>query len=197
MNYESQPLQRHEIEAMKADPVIVKRIQTSYEMMLDFYGMQLVSFESGLVDRAIPPRNYKSRYNNLVRSSHNNLRISRILKCLSEFGLQHLNVGLLLHILCEQSESDRLNSSGIRGSMDRWWANCIKNNVEREKVGDLIRRVRSGANGYIFTRRKYENALRKLADVEGTTADDRETQGEGEELEMATPDSKETGAHVG
>lgn len=67
MNYQSQPLQSHEIESMKADPVIIGRIITSYKLMLDFYGMQLVSPDSGLVDRSLPPRNYAARYSNLVR----------------------------------------------------------------------------------------------------------------------------------
>lgn len=69
MNYESQPLQRHEIAAMKADPIVVERIIRSYELMLDFYGMRLVSVETGLVDRCLPPRYFKPRYHNLVRGS--------------------------------------------------------------------------------------------------------------------------------
>jgi hypothetical protein len=67
MNYESQPLQTHEIREMEADPAIVERVIVSYRLMLDFYGMRLVSPETGLVDRALPPRNYAARYHNLVR----------------------------------------------------------------------------------------------------------------------------------
>ena len=67
MNYDSQPLQTHEIESMKADPTILERIIKSYQLMLDFYGMHLVSKESGLVDRARPPRYFAPRYRNLVR----------------------------------------------------------------------------------------------------------------------------------
>ncbi|KAG6841992.1 hypothetical protein C0991_004483 [Blastosporella zonata] len=69
MNFASQPLQRHEIETMKAKAVILDRILSSYKMMLDFYGMRLISVDSGLVDRSLPPRNYESRYRNLVRKS--------------------------------------------------------------------------------------------------------------------------------
>lgn len=93
-------------------------------------------------------------------SSHNNLRISRILKCLSELGLERLNAGFLLHVLNEQSESNELTSWGIRGSMDRWWANCIRNEDERTWIGNLIHAVRtSEKGGYVFTRQEYENAL--------------------------------------
>ena len=69
MNYESQPLQTHELEAMKQDPDVINRIIESYKLMLDFYGMRLVSPESGEVERSLPPRNYAPRYKNLLRQS--------------------------------------------------------------------------------------------------------------------------------
>lgn len=52
---------------MKSNPIIVERILASYRLMLDFYGMRLVSPESGFTDRSLPPRNYASRYKNLLR----------------------------------------------------------------------------------------------------------------------------------
>ena len=68
VNYASQPLQIHEIEAMKADPEIMERILKSYQLMLDFYGMRLVSLETGLVARCLPLGNHKLRYRNLTRT---------------------------------------------------------------------------------------------------------------------------------
>lgn len=41
MNSESQPLQLHEIEKMKADPQCMERFLRSYEMQLHFYGCVL------------------------------------------------------------------------------------------------------------------------------------------------------------
>lgn len=67
MNYESQPLQKHEVESMKVDPLVIERIVASYRLMLDFYGMKLVSVETGLLARADPPRDFTARYKNLVR----------------------------------------------------------------------------------------------------------------------------------
>jgi len=99
-----------------------------------------------------------------VGSTHNNLRISRILKCLSELGLERLNAGFLLHVLNEQSESNELNTPAIRSSMDKWWANCLRNEEERTWIGLTIRRVRSG-DGYVFTRDMYENALKRRHDT--------------------------------
>ncbi|ESK95740.1 opioid growth factor receptor-like 1-like [Moniliophthora roreri MCA 2997] len=157
MNFQSQPLQPHELKSMKSDPAVIQRILTSYKLMLVFYGMNLVSEETGLLERS---QDYKPRYRNLVYSSHNNLRISRILKSLSEFGLERLNAGFLLHVLNEQSEFRKLDSGGIRSSMDRWWVNCIRNDAEREWIGDVIAKVRAG-DGYVFTREAYEEALEK------------------------------------
>jgi len=145
----------HEIEMMKNDREIMRRLVKSYEMMLDFYGMRLLS-DAGLVGRAPPPCDFKSRYRNLLRKPHNNLRITRILKCLSELGLERLNAGFLLHVLNEQSENDKLNSTSLRQSMDQWWTNCIRDDLEREWVGQMVTKVRSGGT---FTREMYETTM--------------------------------------
>ncbi|KAG7088309.1 hypothetical protein E1B28_012319 [Marasmius oreades] len=157
MNFQSQPLQLHEIESMKANPAVVNRIKKSYALMLDFYGMKLVSEETGCISRSTT---FKARYENLVRSSHNNLRISRILKCLSEFGLEHFNAGFLLHVLNEQSEHRMLDAGAIRNSMDRWWANCIRDDAERNWIAEVTRKVRAGGQ-FVFTREMYEQALER------------------------------------
>lgn len=68
MNFESQPLQRHELDAMKSSPEVIRRMLTSYRLMLDFYGMRLEDEESGLLARASPPRDFVARYKNLVRA---------------------------------------------------------------------------------------------------------------------------------
>lgn len=93
----------------------------------------------------------------ILASSHNYLRISRILKCLSELGLEHLNMGFLLHVLNEQSEFDELAAGNLRNSMDRWWANCLRNQEDRTWLRTVIKRVREG--GPVFTRKEYEEVL--------------------------------------
>lgn len=157
MNFAAQRLMPHEISAMRADAEVMRRIVRAYSMMLDFYGMRLQSEETGLVGRALPPGSYSARYVNLLFAPHNNLRISRILKCLSELGLEHLNAGFLLHVLNEQSEHAELKTPFIRDSMDRWWANCIRNDRDREWVTQVIAKVRSGQ--LVFTRQMYEDVL--------------------------------------
>lgn len=174
MNFEAQALQLHEATAMKEDSDVIERIKASYGLMLDFYGMCMVNFETGLIGRS---EGYKTRYRNLLRgwgtmirnsclrtwvnyieAPHNNLRITRILKCLSEMDLEHLNAGFLLHVLNEQSEHKQLNTSLLRDSMDRWWANCLRNKADREWIGLTIKKAR---NGETFSREKYEASLQR------------------------------------
>lgn len=174
MNYQSQPLQLHEIKSMTSDSVIMNRLRKSYSLMLDFYGMEIDDPKTGLVSRS---ESYKNRYRHLASKSlnaaaacqtnlkseclsdsfHNYLRISRILKCLSEMGLEKLNIGLLLHILNEQSEHNNLNTPRLRSSMDQWWINCIRDDQERKWLNDLVAKVRN--DDFFFGRRLYELAL--------------------------------------
>ena len=63
MNYESQALQPHEITSMRSNTEIMQRIIKSYEMMLDFYGIRLVSSQTGLLDRS---EHFSDRYANLA-----------------------------------------------------------------------------------------------------------------------------------
>ena len=96
-----------------------------------------------------------------IGSPHNNLRISRILKCLSELGREHLNYAFILHVLNEQSEHGQLNTSIIRGSMDRWWANCVRGDREREWINQTIARARDEDvdEPFVFSREMYEAAI--------------------------------------
>lgn len=64
MNYKAQPLQKHELAALKTDLVVRERLLRSYSTMLGFYGMQLVSPETGEIRRA---DNWQERYRNLTR----------------------------------------------------------------------------------------------------------------------------------
>jgi len=159
INYSAQALQKHEIKIMTGDETIMQRMLMSYKLMLDFYGMRLENETTGLISRS---KNYAAQYKNLCRSSHNNLRISRMLKCLSEFGYEYLNYAFLLHVLNEQSEHEELNTSVIRGSMDRWWANCVRGQRERDWINEKVTRVRNEDNGepFVFTREMYETAIK-------------------------------------
>lgn len=45
--------------------------------------------------------------------------------------------------------------------MDRWWANCIRRDRERDWIGEKIASVRNrnGDEPFVFTREMYEAAI--------------------------------------
>ncbi|MCI4390045.1 hypothetical protein PGIGA_G00118100 [Pangasianodon gigas] len=86
------------IKLFRRDEEMKKKLLVSYKLMLDFYGIQLVSEETGEVRCAV---NWKERFANLNRNTHNNLRITRILKCLGLLGFQHYQAPLVHFFLVE------------------------------------------------------------------------------------------------
>ncbi|XP_060766027.1 opioid growth factor receptor-like protein 1 isoform X2 [Neoarius graeffei] len=87
-----------EIKLFRRDEEVKKRLLTSYKLMLDFYGIELLSEETGEVKRAV---NWKERFANLNGNPHNNLRITRILKCLGLLGFHHYQAPLVHFFLVE------------------------------------------------------------------------------------------------
>jgi len=130
MNYEAQKLYPHEIKKIKSDSTIVERLCQSYQLMLDFYGMQLEDPTTGKIARN--PNNWKQRYANLNRSGHNYLRITRILKCLGELGLEHYQAPLVEHCLKEIFELNQLQNT--KRSAINYWTPVIKNEKERNRL---------------------------------------------------------------
>jgi hypothetical protein len=78
-------------------------------------------------------------------------------------GLEHLNTGFLLHLLNEQSEHNTLVDAYLLNSMDRWWANCLRNQEERQVIREAITKVRGGQ--MTFTREMYETALKRKTET--------------------------------
>ncbi|XP_027032176.2 opioid growth factor receptor-like protein 1 isoform X2 [Tachysurus fulvidraco] len=105
MNFASRELSRTEIKLFHADEEVKKRLLKSYKLMLDFYGIELVNEKTGEVKRA---QNWRERFKNLNRNTHNNLRITRILKCLGLLGFSHYQAPLVHFFLKETLEHDTL-----------------------------------------------------------------------------------------
>jgi hypothetical protein len=175
----AQPLELHEIPVIKNDPQSMSRLATSYDIMLDFYGHKLVDAETGLVARnevqAPSGASWLVRYRNLESRTHNFLRITRILKCHSELGREHLNAGWLLFFLVEQARG-QLDSSGLKSSMDGYWRWAIRNDEERDWVAKKIDSVRQGAT---WTEDDYREAIER-----------RKRTGSFEEAEGTSPEAK-------
>ncbi|XP_061217516.1 opioid growth factor receptor isoform X3 [Neopsephotus bourkii] len=98
MNWYAKPLTCREIQAFKKSKEVMQRFIRAYRLMLGFYGIVLLNEETGELKRA---ENWAERFQNLNRFSHNNLRITRILKCLGEMGYEHYQVHLVKFFLTE------------------------------------------------------------------------------------------------
>uniref|UniRef100_A0A8C9G6L3 Opioid growth factor receptor (OGFr) conserved domain-containing protein n=1 Tax=Pavo cristatus TaxID=9049 RepID=A0A8C9G6L3_PAVCR len=105
MNFRAKPLTCQEIEALKKSEEVMERFIRAYRLMLRFYGIILVNQETGELKRA---ENWAERFLNLNRFSHNNLRITRILKCLGEMGYEHYQVHLVKFFLTETLVNETL-----------------------------------------------------------------------------------------
>ncbi|KAI4891331.1 hypothetical protein NFI96_031735 [Prochilodus magdalenae] len=97
-NYDAHVLTPEEIKLFRKDEMARERLLKSYRLMLDFYGIELCNEETGEVCRA---DNWKERFENLDSHTHNNLRITRILKCLGILGFQHYQAPLVHFFLKE------------------------------------------------------------------------------------------------
>lgn len=133
-NYDTQELQLHEAKRIRETPECLERFQKSYEMLLDFYGMRLVDRNTGEVARH---DNFRPCYDNLDESGHNLLRITRILKCLGEMGLEHYKKPFVMHVLKEIYENEELTST--EQSCTDYWVNLLRNEDERQKVKAYVK----------------------------------------------------------
>ncbi|SCZ96488.1 BZ3500_MvSof-1268-A1-R1_Chr8-2g10227 [Microbotryum saponariae] len=159
----------NELIALRTDPEVQRRFRNSYEIMLDFYGFALDDFDSGRIKRT---EHYEARYRNLVKNSHNWLRLSRILESCAEFGLEYSHAAPLLFILVEQNPSSPnglLSDRSLIRSMDQYWRYCIRNEEEREWVVRVIDEVRRGEREW--TQTEYEQAIGRRK-VTGTFRED-------------------------
>jgi len=136
VNYRAQPLQAHEIEIIASDPTVLNRLLRSYKMMLAFYG---IDFNGGILR---PSSESRERLQNLYYHPHNLLRITRILKCISEFPTLSTHAApLALYFVTQHSEGNIDLSEGTLhgGSLDRWWSNCFRDEGERKEVRGIVR----------------------------------------------------------
>ena len=131
--------------------------------MLDFYGLELEDEKSGSpctrvavwrgmcliypllfageVKRSV---NWEDRFRNLNYSSHNYLRITRILKCLGEFGFEHYKAPLIRRLLIEAiTEKTLINALN---SCVSYWIEVVKDDKEREELHSYAKTLVQEAN---------------------------------------------------
>ncbi|XP_033009592.1 opioid growth factor receptor [Lacerta agilis] len=128
-NWRARLLTCQEIQAFKKSEEVMARFVRAYKLMLDFYGIELLNEKTGELGRA---KNWQERFENLNRFSHNNLRITRILKCLGELGYEkyqmHLVKFFLTQILVHQ-ELPRV----LRSALD-YFVFTVRNKRRRQEL---------------------------------------------------------------
>ncbi|KAM6457196.1 opioid growth factor receptor isoform 2-T3 [Liasis olivaceus] len=129
MNFHAKRLTRQEIEAFKKSEEVMERFVRAYKLMLSFYGVNLINKETGELRRA---ENWSDRFMNLNQYSHNNLRITRILKCLGEMGYEHYQVQLVKFFLIETLIHQELPRV-MRSALD-YFMFTIRNKPKRREL---------------------------------------------------------------
>uniref|UniRef100_A0A803JLA5 Opioid growth factor receptor (OGFr) conserved domain-containing protein n=1 Tax=Xenopus tropicalis TaxID=8364 RepID=A0A803JLA5_XENTR len=173
------PLTLREIEALRADPDAMRRFREAYRLMLDFYGIELRDKITGEVARA---PNYKERFSNLNRRGHNNLRITRILKCLGELGYGRFQAPLVRFFLEETLVHKELPN--VRHSALDYFMFTVRDREQRKELVLFAWEHFPHREGFIWGPRNYfqyraaKNA-ESSADQE-ITQENSETPGEGE-----------------
>ncbi|XP_072800649.1 opioid growth factor receptor [Vicugna pacos] len=129
VNWHAKPLTVQEAEAFQNCEEVRERLVQAYELMLGFYGIQLQDRATGRVCRA---QNYQKRFQNLSWHSHNNLRITRILKSLGELGLEHYKAPLARFFLEETLVRQQL--PGVRQSALDYFVFTVRCRHQRREL---------------------------------------------------------------
>ncbi|XP_008317533.1 opioid growth factor receptor isoform X2 [Cynoglossus semilaevis] len=157
VNYMASELTKKEIEAFKNNEDAKRRLVESYELMLGFYGIQLVDRKNGEVKRA---DNWKERFGNLERNMHNNLRITRILKCLGELGFKHYQAPLVRFFLEETLVKKTLSS--IKRSVLDYFLFAVKDKQKRQELVRFAYQNFEPKDKFVWCPRKIQKQFRKL-----------------------------------
>ncbi|XP_076973382.1 opioid growth factor receptor isoform X2 [Tamandua tetradactyla] len=129
VNWHAKPLTLREVEAFKSSREVMERFIQAYELMLGFYGIELEDRDTGKVRRA---PNYQRRFQNLNWHSHNNLRITRILKSLGELGCERFQAPLARFFLEEALVRRQL--PGVRQSALDYFVFAVRCRRQRREL---------------------------------------------------------------
>uniref|UniRef100_M4A632 Opioid growth factor receptor (OGFr) conserved domain-containing protein n=1 Tax=Xiphophorus maculatus TaxID=8083 RepID=M4A632_XIPMA len=129
VNYEAKTLTKQEIQDFLGNTTARENLLKSYKLMLDFYGIKLENEETGEVARA---EHWIDRFQNLNNHTHNNLRITRILKCLGTLGYRHYQVPLVRFFLEETLVKRELQE--VKDSALSYFVFAVLDKQERRKL---------------------------------------------------------------
>ncbi|XP_058859422.1 opioid growth factor receptor-like [Acipenser ruthenus] len=156
MNYRAYELTQKEMKAFQQSEEAKQRLVKSYKLMLGFYGIELVDEGTGEVRRA---NNWEERYSNLNRNSHNNLRISRILKCLGELGFEHYQAPLVKFFLTETLVNKELGS--VKHSALDYFLFSIRDKKKRRELIEYAYRHYESKEQFVWCPRKIQMRFKR------------------------------------
>lgn len=159
VNYMATELTKKEIQTFRENEEAKQRLVDSYELMLGFYGIQLLSRESGEVKRA---ENWRERFANLERNMHNNLRITRILKSLGELGFEHYQAPLVRFFL--EETLIRKNLSSVKRSVLDYFLFAVRDKRERRKLIRYAFQHFEPKDKFVWCPRKIQKRFKKKAE---------------------------------
>ncbi|XP_031588923.2 opioid growth factor receptor-like protein 1 [Oreochromis aureus] len=129
VNYEASTLTKEEITDFLNHSIAKENLLKSYKLMLDFYGIVLCDEKTGEVRRA---EHWEERFHNLNSHTHNNLRITRILKCLGTLGYPHYQAPLV-HFFLEETLVNR-QLPNIRDSVLSYFLFAVLDKTQRRNL---------------------------------------------------------------
>ncbi|XP_023652346.1 uncharacterized protein [Paramormyrops kingsleyae] len=159
MNYLAYELTKEEIKDFCDNEDAMKRLKMSYKLMLDFYGIELVNETSGEVQRA---KNWKERFKNLNRNTHNNLRITRILKCLGDLGYKQYQAPLVRFFLHETLVKGNLEN--VKRSVIEYFIFSIRNKQKRQELLKFAFRHYRPREEFVWCPRRIQRRLKQKED---------------------------------
>uniref|UniRef100_A0A8C5MA38 Integrase zinc-binding domain-containing protein n=1 Tax=Leptobrachium leishanense TaxID=445787 RepID=A0A8C5MA38_9ANUR len=137
----AKPLTTSEIEIMKNTAEIQHRLRRAYKLMLNFFGVKLVGEEEIEVIR---DSNFSTRFSNLNTNTHNNLRITRIVKIMGELGAAQYQAALVKFFLKEILVDDQLQN--MKESALKYFLPAVKNEHERDALSKYVLKHRISKN---------------------------------------------------
>ncbi|XP_076875053.1 opioid growth factor receptor isoform X2 [Brachyhypopomus gauderio] len=159
VNYMATELTKKEIQAFRDSDEARTRLVDSYDLMLGFYGVQLLSRDTGEVKRA---ENWRERFANLERNMHNNLRITRMLKCLGELGFEHFQPPLVRFFLEETLV--RKNLSSVKRSVLDYFLFAVRDKRERRKLIRYAFQHFEPKDKFVWCPRRVQKRFKKKAE---------------------------------
>ncbi|XP_041702597.1 opioid growth factor receptor [Coregonus clupeaformis] len=188
VNYMASELTKKEIQAFRESEEAKKRLVESYELMLGFYGIQLVNKDTGEVKRA---DNWRERFANLERNMHNNLRITRILKSLGELGFEHYQSPLVRFFL-EETLVKR-NLSSVKRSVLDYFLFAIRDKKKRKELLRYAFQHFEPKEKFVWCPRKIQKQLKKAEKGNGEGVEEGRLRAKAREGEAGGAQKEEKG----